>query len=119
MSEAGNESKYFRLLDLLVNHTIIGNIHWAEAEDSYSYEFHGASAGIRLETVDGDGQFPLRLVILDSSGEAVESYETQEASQPEEAFWDDRVRSLWELIGPKQEDPVGSLIEELGSMPPF
>lgn len=119
MSRRNDVNKYFMLLDLLLRQTRFGNVTWIPGPRPYSYEFNGAAAGVRLESRDQDGDYPLQLAILDSKGDPVESYTTFQHSPPEEEFWDARVRALWEEIAPQPEDPVGSLIEELDGMPPF
>lgn len=119
MAEPASPSSYFRLLDLLVEQTKFGNIPWERGAAPDSFIFEGTGGMVALASRDGDGDYPIVLRILDKDGRAVESFVTfEQSSDPQEVFWDERVRTLWGLLNPKA-DPVASLISDLERLPPF
>ena len=108
----------FRLLDMVIDQTRMGNVKWETAEKPYEYRFRGTEAAITLTSIDRDGELPVRFSIFDKLGKIAGSWIVEFNGPSEESEFDTRVQLLWSLVI-SQEDPVASLIRDLENMPPF
>lgn len=110
-------AQLFSMIRSLITQTELGNVRWDEIEP-YVHRFVGSGSAAQIESVDRDGDFPLRFSVLNSDGSRFKSWITDfRTSGDGGRQWDDQVRKLWHLVS--QKDPVVTLLEDLENLPPF
>lgn len=107
----------FRLLDKLIEQTEFGNLEWT-SQSPFEWSWRGTEAAIVLRSVDGDGDYPVRISILDKHGAVASSWIVLHTSTPEERAFDNRVRRLWEIVS-SGRSAIASLLKDLDDLPPF
>lgn len=108
----------FDLLVHLVQQTRLGNITWMRGAHPTEYVWASVNGSVVLTSMNGDGQAPFGVAVLDVNGDMDSFWQVDPQSPPDEETFDDLVRELWSLVS-DQSSVVTRMVEDLRTMPPF
>ena len=114
-----NSAQLRAFMEALISRTASGAISW-EQDEVGDWVFQGAGGSVELRPVDRSNNYPIRLVVLDASGDSVYQYRIEkqpDGARPGEWFFS-LGRELFDAVT-NANDPGALLTRELEDLPPF
>jgi hypothetical protein len=114
------QQRLLQLAERVIAETNQGKVTWRGSNDLTSFSFTTAQGSVIVNSLDGDGQAPYRLSILNTEGTAIESVEsvwdTNAGPPAPPAPWNALLQTLYETARSSAvslDDVIDGILREI------